>query len=92
MSPRNSAIETSASVSLSVPVMSDGQEQVLMAAIPKVLTMPSACSDASTNVFMVSISASSHVGVRYHRHHWLNWPPNIVQYMLMGPWFSTPCW
>ena len=72
MSPRNSAVETSASVSLSVPVVIDGQEQVLMAAIPKVLTMPSACSDASSNVFMVSICASSHGSLCYHRYHWLN--------------------
>ena len=50
-SPRNSATVAPASVTLSVPVMSEshqGQEQVLMAA-PNVPTMPSACSDITTD-------------------------------------------
>ena len=61
LSPRNSAAVTPASVTFSVPVMSElhrEQEEVLMAIVPTVPTMPSACSDASTNVcglFMVSI-------------------------------------
>ena len=58
MSPRNSAAVTPASVTFSVPVMSEfnrEQEQVLM--VPKVVTTPSACSDSNAYVcesFMVS--------------------------------------
>ncbi|XP_065919868.1 uncharacterized protein [Dysidea avara] len=50
-SPRNSATVAPASVTFSIPVMSEshqGQEQVLMA-VPNVPTMPSACSDIMTD-------------------------------------------
>ena len=57
-SPRNSANVAPASVTLSVPVMSEshqGQEQVLLS-IPYVPTMPSACSDPTTIVNYVTVS------------------------------------
>ena len=60
MSPHNSATVAPASVTLSIPVMSEshqGQEQVLMA-VPNVPTMPSACSDVTTNVKYVAFMVS----------------------------------